>query len=190
MPLPLIVSCFCKIQIGVAFLVPAHPGSPGKRAVKRVCVCVHSCFSKTVTRQTVYHQHHHTVYWHSYKYSTKYNNCTDDRTTDHLDAFAFCWSSFFFLNGMLSVEFYTHTHTRYLSQRHSQVKLVTKKLLKTSSKSTAMFPKHQKKISWIFLITKYLIIFSLHVASQFTYQILIKWTVLNRLRQRTDTDIS
>ena len=40
MPLPLIVSCFSKIQIGFAFLVPAHLGSPGKRAVKRVCVCV------------------------------------------------------------------------------------------------------------------------------------------------------
>ena len=39
-PLPLIVSCFSKIQIGFAFLVPAHPGSPGKRATKRVCVCV------------------------------------------------------------------------------------------------------------------------------------------------------
>ena len=40
MPLPLTVSCFSKIQIGFAFLVPAHLGSPGKRAVKRVCVCV------------------------------------------------------------------------------------------------------------------------------------------------------
>ena len=40
MPLPLIVSCFSKIQIGFTFLVPAHPGSPGKRAVKRVPVCV------------------------------------------------------------------------------------------------------------------------------------------------------
>jgi len=40
MPLPLTVSCFSKIQIGIAFLVPAHPGSPGKRAIKRVCVCV------------------------------------------------------------------------------------------------------------------------------------------------------
>jgi len=38
MPLPLTVSCFSKIQTGFAFLVPAHPGSPGKRAVKRVCV--------------------------------------------------------------------------------------------------------------------------------------------------------
>ena len=38
MPLPLTVSCFSKIQIGFTFLVPAHLGSPGKRAVKRVCV--------------------------------------------------------------------------------------------------------------------------------------------------------
>jgi len=40
MPLPLTVSCFSKILIGFTFLVPAHLGSPGKRAVKRVCVCV------------------------------------------------------------------------------------------------------------------------------------------------------
>ena len=38
MPLPLTVSCFSKIQIGFTFLVPAHPGSPGQMAVKRVCV--------------------------------------------------------------------------------------------------------------------------------------------------------
>jgi len=40
MPLPLTVSCSSKIQIGFTFLVPAHLGSPGQRAVKRVCVCV------------------------------------------------------------------------------------------------------------------------------------------------------
>ena len=38
MPLPLTVSCFSKIQIGFTFLVPSYPGSPGQRAVKRVCV--------------------------------------------------------------------------------------------------------------------------------------------------------
>ena len=38
MPLPLTVSCFIKIHIGFTFLVPAHPGSSGQRAVKRVCV--------------------------------------------------------------------------------------------------------------------------------------------------------
>ena len=43
LPLPLTVSCFSEIQIGFAFLVPAHPGSHGKRAVKRVCVCVCVC---------------------------------------------------------------------------------------------------------------------------------------------------
>ena len=50
MPLQLTVSCFSKIQIGFTFLVPAYPGSPGKRAVKRVCVCV--CVSWHV--QTMY----------------------------------------------------------------------------------------------------------------------------------------
>ena len=43
MPLLQIVSCFSKIQIGFTFLVPAHPGSPRKKAVKRVCVCVCVC---------------------------------------------------------------------------------------------------------------------------------------------------
>ena len=38
MPLPLTVSCLSKIQIGFTFLVPAHPGSPGQRAVKWMCV--------------------------------------------------------------------------------------------------------------------------------------------------------
>jgi len=38
MPLPLTVSCISKIQTGFTFLVPAHLGSPGQRAVKRMCV--------------------------------------------------------------------------------------------------------------------------------------------------------
>ena len=43
MPLPLTVLCFSKIQISFTFLVPAHPGSPGKRAVKwYVCDIVQS----------------------------------------------------------------------------------------------------------------------------------------------------
>jgi len=48
MPLPLTVSCFSKIQIGFTFLVPAHLGIPGKRAVKRVYIdtmCVGSAAS-------------------------------------------------------------------------------------------------------------------------------------------------
>ena len=38
MAVPLAVSCFSKIQIGFTFLVPAHLGGPGQRAVKQVCV--------------------------------------------------------------------------------------------------------------------------------------------------------
>ena len=39
MPLLLTVSCFSKIQIVFAFLVPAYLGSPGQRAALQVCVC-------------------------------------------------------------------------------------------------------------------------------------------------------
>ena len=53
MLLPLTVSCFSKIQIGFTFLVPAHLGSPGKRVVKRVCVCVH-VYRVVVLRVRVY----------------------------------------------------------------------------------------------------------------------------------------
>jgi len=46
MPPPLTVSCCSKIQIGFTSLVPAHLGSPGKRAVKRVCcTCLELEFS-------------------------------------------------------------------------------------------------------------------------------------------------
>ena len=38
MPLPLTVSCFYKIQIDFTFLVPAHPGGPGKGPING-CVC-------------------------------------------------------------------------------------------------------------------------------------------------------
>jgi len=49
MLLPLTVSCFSKIQIGFTFLLPAYPGSPGQRAIKRVCVCVCVCLCVCVT---------------------------------------------------------------------------------------------------------------------------------------------
>ena len=42
-PLPLTVSCFSEIQIGLTFLVPAHLGSPGKGPLNG-CVCVCACF--------------------------------------------------------------------------------------------------------------------------------------------------
>jgi len=59
MPLSLTVSCFSEIQIGFTFLVPAHPGSPGQRAVKRVCVYVY-CM-KVLNRACL---HVHTFWWH------------------------------------------------------------------------------------------------------------------------------
>ena len=40
MQLPLTASCFIKIHIGFTFLVPAHLGSPGQTAVKRVYVYI------------------------------------------------------------------------------------------------------------------------------------------------------
>ena len=43
MPLPLTVCCFSKIQNVFAFLVTAHPGSPGQRAVKRARACARAC---------------------------------------------------------------------------------------------------------------------------------------------------
>jgi len=53
MSLPLTVSCFSKIQIGFTFLVPAHQGSPGQRAVKCVCVCVCVCVCACVSRHRI-----------------------------------------------------------------------------------------------------------------------------------------
>ena len=50
MPLPLTVSYFSKIQIGFTFLVPAHLGSPGQRAVKRACVC-YMCYMTRVSQE-------------------------------------------------------------------------------------------------------------------------------------------
>ena len=58
MPLPLTASCFSKIQIGFTFLAPAHTGSPGQKAVKRVCVCV-LCMLCGQCQQS--HTHFHTT---------------------------------------------------------------------------------------------------------------------------------
>jgi len=57
MPLPLTVSCLSKNQIGFTFLVPAHLGSTGQRAVKRVCVCVSVPYLSAETNTTETHNH-------------------------------------------------------------------------------------------------------------------------------------
>ena len=61
MSLPRTVSCFSKIQIGFTFLVPAHLGSPGQRAIKRVCVCVCACIAM-VWLVSDYFNHLHVSY--------------------------------------------------------------------------------------------------------------------------------
>ena len=61
MPLPLTVSCFSKIQIGFTFLVLAHLGSPGQRAIKRVCNCMcylNGCISMMNLKCAVFLDHH------------------------------------------------------------------------------------------------------------------------------------
>jgi len=55
-PLPLTVSCSSKIQIGFTFLVPAHLGSPGQRAVKRVCMAISFSGNKQdAAHKTIFH---------------------------------------------------------------------------------------------------------------------------------------
>ena len=49
MPVPLTVSCSSKIQIGFTFLIPAYPGSPGKEAVKWLCVVLFHQMKLTLT---------------------------------------------------------------------------------------------------------------------------------------------
>ena len=67
-PLPLTVSCFSKIQIGFAFLVPAHLGSPRKMAVKRVCVCVNGCVTLSQGGAKRY------LCWHKMAYNCHINS--------------------------------------------------------------------------------------------------------------------
>ena len=58
-PLSLTVSCFSKIQIGFTFLVPAYPGSPRKRAVKRTCVRACVCVFVSYVRTTTFTERLH-----------------------------------------------------------------------------------------------------------------------------------
>jgi len=52
MPLPLTVSCFSKIQTGFTLLLGDHLGSPGPRAVKRVCVWSHTSQKSSALKYT------------------------------------------------------------------------------------------------------------------------------------------
>jgi len=48
-----------KIQIGFSFLVLAHVGSPGQRAIKYACVCVRACMRVCVW--TAYTGHFYSI---------------------------------------------------------------------------------------------------------------------------------
>ena len=39
--MPLTILCFSIMQIGFTFVVPAYPGSPGKKAVEWVYECIY-----------------------------------------------------------------------------------------------------------------------------------------------------
>ena len=67
MPLPLTVSYFSKIQIGFTFLVPAQPGSPGKRAIKQLYVSEMIRFYFTLSAYKTYKNTYGTSHsWNAY----------------------------------------------------------------------------------------------------------------------------
>jgi len=85
MPLPLTVSCFSKIEIGFTFLVPAHLGGPGKRAVKwgvcaLYCTSFWLCFLCLLFDVRLSHLINIT-YIHTYIYSLA-KICRDARTAE------------------------------------------------------------------------------------------------------------
>jgi len=54
MPLPLTVSCFSKIHTGFTFLVPAHLGTPGQRAIKRCVLLLLLLLCLSVARRDLF----------------------------------------------------------------------------------------------------------------------------------------
>ena len=80
MPLPLTVSCFSKIQTGFFYLSgTGSPGSPGQRAIKRVCVCADVTKTITDNRQNKYKQCMFVLlqWWISNKAAMPSHNNTD-----------------------------------------------------------------------------------------------------------------
>ena len=85
MPLPLTVSCFRKIQIGFTFLVPAHLGSLGKRAIKRVFVFVRCLFAASQFGQKQSEMAFIVVIHYNYL-TTLYVGCHGSRVVGMLDS--------------------------------------------------------------------------------------------------------
>ena len=90
MPLPPTVSCFSKIQIDCTFLVQAHLGSPGQRAIKRVCVCAASAVTCWSTKITFLHTDKDNTEW---LYHPRLSWQVDvDRQVHWYDAVGLGWS--------------------------------------------------------------------------------------------------
>ena len=133
MPLPLTIACFSKIQIGFSLLVPAHLGSSGQRAVKRVCVCVHSVTLLKLNSfvENVFYRWKIMIWWHrlynffwtwwkpvSYKWTSVVLQLCSKM---FVQKWAVTWSKFLLQNSVITSSFitgkptwmsHTHTHTR------------------------------------------------------------------------------
>jgi len=70
MPLPLTVSCFSKIEIGFTCLVPAHLGSSGQRAIKRVSIVCVLCVLSHHSNNTCNSSFH----WHTNVFQNPWPN--------------------------------------------------------------------------------------------------------------------
>ena len=77
MPLPLTVSCFSKVQIGLTFLVPAHLGSPDKGPLNR-CLLLTVVFPENARKyQNVFNKYNlsaHRLTWQDKEPSTSRND--------------------------------------------------------------------------------------------------------------------
>ena len=83
MPLPLTVSCSSKIQTGFTFLVAADLGTPGKRAVERVCLNIHLQTDRS--KRSINEQ----------LYSSRMSVISSDKPPDALSRRPVCVSFFF-----------------------------------------------------------------------------------------------
>ena len=130
MPLPLTVSCFSKIQIGFTFLVPAHPGSPGKRAVVCVCVCVCVFFSY------VY------VDW-------KFAGHVCSRNSKALILMSICVSHFCNINAVVRVPVYVPRKLRGGSVKSECMQLTFKPCCPRVDRHGTQFTKYLMTVLWL-----------------------------------------
>ena len=91
MPLPLTVSCFNKIQIGFAFLVLAHLGSPGKGPLNG-CVCVCVCISQVIDCEDRLRNDLYCVEWGVKLYSNQPTKLVSNMTLPAVLLWSWYWA--------------------------------------------------------------------------------------------------